>query len=390
MLKLQKHLFSLDDDIIYLNCAYMSPVSKQVEAAGLTGIQSKRSPQRIKPPHFFEAADQVRHRFSTLINAEAQSIAITPSASYGIATVAHNTPIAASQNIVVLSEQFPSNIYSWKRLAEQNGASLRIVEPPSVSKRRSEQWNQRILERIDTQTAVVAMPHVHWADGTLFDLEKIGKRARDVGAAFIIDGTQSVGALPFNIQTIQPDALICAAYKWLLGPYGIGVAYYGPRYADGVPLEENWISRKDSEHFGGLVKYKEEYQPGVVRFDVGGRSNFITLAMLDAALKHIEEWGVQAIQEYCSALTEESVYTLRNEGFWIEEAEGRASHLFGIRVREDIAMERMIEAIHAARISVSIRGNAVRISPHIYNTREEMDVLTEILLKQAQKASMPL
>jgi len=390
MLKLQKHLFSLDDDVIYLNCAYMSPVSKQVEAAGLTGIQAKRSPQRIKPPHFFDAANQVRQRFSSLINARAESIAILPSASYGIATVAHNTHLEATQNIVILSEQFPSNVYSWKRMTEESGASLRIVDPPSVSKQRSQLWNQRILESIDINTAVVALPHVHWADGTLFDLENIGKRARDVGAAFIIDGTQSVGAFPFDIQTIQPDALICAGYKWLMGPYGIGVAYYGPRYADGIPLEENWISRKDSEHFGGLVKYKDEYQSGVVRFDVGGRSNFIMLAMLDAALKHIQDWGIQAIQDYCTILTEASIAQLLNEGYWIEEAGGRASHLFGIRVREDIAMERLVEAINAARISVSIRGNAVRISPHVYNTREEMAVLTEILLKQAQKTSIPL
>ena len=390
MLKPQKHLFSLDDDVIYLNCAYMSPVSKQVEAAGLTGIQAKRSPQRIKPPHFFDGADQVRRRFSSLINAEAESIAIIPSASYGIATVAHNTPLEATQNIVILNEQFPSNVYSWKRITEEKGAALRIIEPPSVSKQRSQLWNQQILESIDAKTAVVALPHVHWADGTLFDLETIGKRARDVGAAFIIDGTQSVGAFPFDIQTIQPDALICAGYKWLMGPYGIGVAYYGPRYADGTPIEENWISRKDSEHFGGLVKYKDEYQPGVVRFDVGGRSNFIMLAMLNAALKHIEDWGIQSIQEYCAALSEEPIQQLRDEGYRIEEAEGRASHLFGIRVREDIVMERLVEAINTARISVSIRGNAVRISPHVYNTRDEMGVLTEIMLKQAQKSSIPL
>lgn len=390
MLKLQRHLFSLDEEITYLNCAYMSPVSKQVEAAGIAGIKKKRSPQHITPGHFFEQSDRIRHRFGKLINASPEHIALVPAASYGIATVANNTSVEEGQNIVVLSEQFPSNIYSWKRLAAEKRASLRIIKPPDVLKRRSQLWNQQILESIDAHTAAIAMPHVHWTDGTIFDLEAIGKRAREVNATLIVDGTQSVGAFPFDIQAIQPDALICAAYKWLMGPYGIGVAYYGPRYIEGTPLEENWICRKGSENFGGLINYKDDYQPGAVRFDVGGRSNFIMLPMLDAALMHIEDWGIENIQAYCVDLTEESIPLLRERGYWIEDDMARASHLFGIRVREGISMERLIEAINSAHISVSIRGNAVRISPHVYNTREELDVLTEILLKHAHTATQPL
>ena len=389
MLEPQKHLFNLDEDSIYLNCAYMSPVSKQVEVAGIHGVQSKRRPQHIKPHHFFDPSDQIRQRFGRLIQAPPSSIALIPSASYGIATAASNTSIEQGQNIVVLQEQFPSNIYSWSRLAAENKADLKVIEPPAVLKRRSHLWNERILESIDSNTAAIAVPHVHWTDGTLFDLEAIGKRAREVDAAFIIDGTQSVGAFPFNVETIQPDALICAAYKWLMGPYGTGVAYYGPRFADGIPLEENWICRKGSEHFGGLVNYVNEYQPGAVRFDVGGRSNFIMLPMLEAALQHLEDWGITNIQSYCSNLISPFISHLREAGYWLEDDKGRASHLFGVRVRDGISMERLVEAINAARISVSIRGNAVRISPHVYNTKDELDVLTDILLKQAQKASMP-
>ena len=390
MLEPQSHLFSLDKDVTYLNCAYMSPVSKRVEAAGIAGIQQKRSPQHIKSPQFFEQSDRIRKRFGSLINASPDHIALVPAASYGIATVVHNTHVEEGEHIVVLSEQFPSNIYSWKRLAADRKASLRIVEPPDVSKHRSKLWNQRILESIDSRTAAVAMPHVHWTDGTLFNLEAIAKRAREVNARLIIDGTQSVGAFPFDTEIIKPDALICAAYKWLLGPYGIGVAYYGPHYLDGIPLEENWICRKGSEYFGGLVNYKDDYQPGAVRFDAGGRSNFIMLPMLDTALEHIEEWGISNIQTYCSHLTKGSIEPLREQGYWIEDESARASHLFGIRVREGISMERLIEAINEAHVSVSIRGNAVRISPHVYNTREDLDVLTDILLKHAQKATQPL
>ena len=261
------------------------------------------------------------------------------------------------------------------------------MEAPRVSKQRGSVWNQRILEAINDRTAVVAMPHVHWADGTLFDLESIGGRVREVRGYFIIDGTQSVGAYPFDIGVIKPDALVCAGYKWLLGPYSIGLSYFGPRFSEGTPLEENWINRKGSEHFGGLVNYEDSYHPGALRYDVGERSNFILLPMLDAGLAHLEEWGIPSIQEYCRALIAPYIPELLNSGYWIEDAEFRSSHLFGVRVREDLSMERLVEAITSANISVSIRGNAVRISPHVYNTTDDMGLLVDIFKTVAQPAT---
>ena len=105
------------------------------------------------------------------------------------------------------------------------------------------------------------MSHIHWADGTLFDLKAIRQRTRDVGALLIIDGTQSIGALPFDIQEIQPDALICAGYKWLMGPYSLGLAYLGEFFDEGIPIEENWKNRHNSHHFARLVNYEDKYQP---------------------------------------------------------------------------------------------------------------------------------
>ena len=130
---------------------------------------------------------------------------------------------------------------------------------------------------------MVALPHVHWTDGVRLDLEAIGRRAREVGAALVVDGTQSVGAMPFNVTSIQPDAVICAAYKWLTGPYSIGLAYYGQRYDDGVPSEETWIGRLGSEDFRRLVDYEDAYRPGAARYDVGECSNFVLIPMLIAA-----------------------------------------------------------------------------------------------------------
>ena len=161
-------------------------------------------------------------------NGRADQVAIIPAASYGIATIARNIKVGYGDNLVLIQGQFPSNVYSWHRLAENTGAAIRMVEGHGAN------WTQRVLESIDYRTSVVAMGIVHWTDGTLFDVKAIGKRARDVGAVLIIDGTQSIGALPFDVQEIQPDALVCSGYKWLMGPYGTGLLYVGERFLDGI------------------------------------------------------------------------------------------------------------------------------------------------------------
>ncbi|WP_457653876.1 aminotransferase class V-fold PLP-dependent enzyme [Rhodocaloribacter sp.] len=393
MLACQKNLFSLPENLHYLNCAFMAPLPRRVEAAGIEGIRQKAVPSRITPEDFFEPSDGVRRRFARLVNVDdPRRVAIIPAASYGLATVAKNTPLSAGQNVVVLHEQFPSNVYAWRRLAAERNVELRTIHPPKGAVHRGMVWNERILDAIDVKTALVALPHVHWADGTRFDLERIGERARDVGAALVIDGTQSVGALPFDAARLRPDALICAGYKWLLGPYSIGVAYFGPRYDDGVPLEENWIARRGSEHFAGLVAYEDAYQPGAIRFDVGERSNFILVPMLAAALDHLLEWGVAHVQAYCRALTRDVLIEARALGFDLEDEGYRSAHLFGIRVPAHVPMERLREALAERNVSASVRGNALRLAPNVYNDEADVDALRDAFLaclRPARHHSLP-
>ncbi len=390
MLACQKIRFYLPPNLHYLNCAYMAPLSRVVEAAGIRGLRKKRVPSTIRPGDFFAESDTARSLFARLIHADdPQRVALIPAASYGIATVARNTPMHRGQNIVVLHEQFPSNVYTWKRMEQQHGITLRTILPPEALQDRGARWNERILEAIDAQTAMVALPHVHWVDGTQFDLVEIGRRARAVSAAFVVDGTQSVGALPFDVRQIQPDALICAGYKWLLGPYGLGLAYYGPRYDDGIPLEENWICRKDSEHFAGLVAYQDAYQPGAVRYDVGERSNFTLVPMLVAGLRHVLEWGVEDIQAYCRALTGDVLAEAQNHGYHLEDPAWRSAHLFGIRVPAHLPVERLHQALTSRNIAVSVRGSAVRISPHVYNDAADLGALREAFHACLQPHSAP-
>ena len=224
------------------------------------------------------------------------------------------------------------------------------------------------------------MGNVHWADGTRFDLLQIRKRCNDVGSKLIIDGTQSVGALPFDLTRIKPDALVCAGYKWLMGPYSIGLAYYNESFDNGIPIEENWINRKLSEDFAGLVQYNNDYQSGALRYEVGERSNFILVPMMTEALKKINEWQPECIQSYCKAITSNGIERLHEAGFWIEDEKFRGQHLFGIRPPKGTLIDTVREKLKRKKISVSVRGNSLRVSPNVYNSQADFEKLVKVLL----------
>ncbi len=380
MLSCQKSRFSLPDDEHYLNCAYMSPISIAVETAGMTGVARKRVPSRITASDFFTESDRARGLFARLINAPDPSrIAIIPAASYGLAIAARNLPAAAGQNIVVTDEQFPANVHVWRRLSRDRGVAVRVVAPPDVVDGRGHGWNTRLLEAIDSGTAIVALGHVHWTDGTKFDLETIGRRAREVGAALVVDGTQSVGALPFDVQTIQPDALVCATYKWLMGPYAMGFAYLGPRFDGGEPLEETWIGRAGSENFKDLVNYRDDYQPGAIRYDMGERANIALMPMAVAALEQVLEWQPARVQAYCTALTADLVDRVRARGYTVEAPDYRGAHLFGLRAPAGTDIAAVGERLRQRKVFVSLRGSALRVAPHVYNDARDIDALVDAL-----------
>ncbi|AYB30717.1 aminotransferase class V-fold PLP-dependent enzyme [Chryseolinea soli] len=372
MLTCKRSAFTLPPRITYLNCGYMSPQLKDAEKVGIRNLRRKRNPAAIKPEDFFSDTELLRQEFGTLIHADdPKRIVVVPSVSYGMANVARNLKIGRGDNMIVAAEQFPSNYYPWQRLCEETGAQLKSIAPPEEFSGRGQKWNERILDAIDIHTKAVALGHVHWVDGTLFDLMAIRRRTREVGAALIIDGTQSVGALPFDVQAFQPDALVCAGYKWLLGPYSTGLAYYGEYFDHGKPIEESWLNRAHSEQFSQLTNYQSTYQAGALRYEVGEHSNFVLVPMLLKSIQQLNRWGVANIQEYCGHISREATLTLRDKGFLIEDEAHRAKHLFGIRLGQHDP-EKIKTQLLKNNIYVSFRGNAIRVAPNVYNTEKDL------------------
>ena len=246
----QRHLFDVPEDIAYLNCAYMSPLLNAAAAAAEGGLRTERHPWTIVPEDFFDPAERTRENFALLIGASGEDIALTPSASFGMSTAAVNLPLEAGQNIVMLAEQYPSNVYAWQRLAAERGGEIKVVPRPEDG-----DWTAAVLETLDSATAIAALPHNHWQDGGLLDLEAIGAALRAQGAALAIDASQSLGALPLDVRRVQPDFLASCGYKWLLCPYGFSFLYVAPKWQQGRALDESWHGRAGAEDFARLADY---------------------------------------------------------------------------------------------------------------------------------------
>jgi len=373
MLDCQRSLFDLPDDVRYLNCAYMAPQLKSVTEVGLRSVASKSRPWNVGPEDFFRDSERARALFSSLIDASADDIALVPSVSYALATAASILPLAQGQNIVVLAEQFPSNVYVWREKTRRFGGEMRTVQRPSEGA-----WTAEVLDAIDEKTAIVAVPNVHWTDGSLVDLEAVSARAREVGSALVIDATQSLGALPLSVANLEPDFLACASYKWLLGPYSTGFLHVHPRWHDAPPLEHNWQNRANSEDFAGLVDYRDGFQPGARRFDVGERSNFALMPMVVEALEQLTRWGVDAIAHTLQEKTDRIALRAREEGLDVAPSDARGPHMLGVRF-PDGAPAGVLEALRTRNVHVSQRGDSIRISPHLYNDDSDTAALFDAL-----------
>ena len=358
-------LFDLPPDRTYLNCAYLAPQLRSVTAAGIEAVGLKAHPWKVGVDDFFAHSERLRGLFARIVGGDADGVALIPSVSYGVGIAAANVPVERGQRIVLLDEQFPSNVYPWRERARDVGATVEHVA------RGANGWTARILDAIDDDVAVVAIPNCHWTDGSLVDLVAVGAACRDAGAALVVDGTQSVGAHPFDVAAVQPDFVIAAGYKWLLGPYSLGYLWCAPQWRDGRPLEHNWLNRDASEDFAGLVRYRDAYQAGARRYDVGERSNFALVPMALAALEQLLEWGVERIAAHCAGVTAEIAAQAEARGWRALPADQRVAHMTGVRVPGGLPAG-LVGALAERKVHVSVRGDSIRVAPHLYNDLDDV------------------
>jgi len=377
MLKCQKDLFSLEPDITYLNCAYKGPLLKKSEEKIFEAIENERNPFKLKAPNYFQISNEIRREYSKIINSHPQEIAILPSTSYGFANVFNNISTHGG-NAVTIENEFPSGHFALEKWCANNKASLNVIKREKL---KAKHWNQKIIDSINLETKLVLLSSIHWMNGTKFDLHKIGEKCKEVNAYFIVDGTQSVGASKINVKELNIDAMICAGYKWLFGPYSMALGYFSEKFHNGTPIEESWMNRTNAEDFSNLTDYDPNYKTMAGRYNVGETTNFLLSPVMLAGLQQINNWGISNIEHYCSALAEILVNELKPIGILFEDEDYFKPHLFSLGLPEEVDLLKFKEKLESNNIYVSLRGNNIRVSINVFNNEKEIGSLVSLVKK---------
>ena len=363
----QRHLFDIPDRLVYLDVAGDALQLHCVRAAAERALARRAAPWTFTLEDWFAEAEDLRALFSALIGADQDGVALIPATSYGLAVAAHNTQASAADRVLLIAGDYPSNVHTWRAFARRTQAEILTVEPGA-----GQNWTEAVVQAIDERVRVVSVPQVRWTDGALIDLARVGERAREAGAVFVVDATQSLGAMPLDLAAIRPDYLVVAGYKWLLCPAGIACMFVAPQWRSGRPLEESWINRRGTETLGFLDGPSNRYRPGARRFDVGQRASPSLAPMAIAALRQVLSWGVVGVAATLALITGRIECEARRRGLVPRPGHPRGPHMLGLSLpeRQRAGIERRLAA---EEVFVAMRGSSMRVSPHLHTGPDDVD-----------------
>ena len=366
----QRHLFEVPRQVAYLNNASYTPLPRCVREAGAAGVAAKSMPWLMDPDATQQRVEAVREAAGEFVGAAASDIAIVHSAAYGVATAAANLPVGPGARILLIAGEFPSQSLEWARRAELHGAMLDVVPRPADG-----DWTAALLARIEQPglppVGIAALTPLDWTDGTLIDLEALAPALRRQGAAIVVDATQGAGILPLDVGRIGADYLVFPTYKWLLGPYTLAFLYVAPHRQDGTPLEQYGANR-----VGGGMPFTGRLGPPVPtarRFDMGQRSNPVSLPMALAGMELLKGWGRQPVADRLRHLTDSLAEAAKASGLVAVPRAIRAPHILGLRPPPGIAVAGLVARLAEQEVYVADRGDSMRIGAHVFNDDADVD-----------------
>jgi selenocysteine lyase/cysteine desulfurase len=385
MLASQRALFEMPRDICYLNSASYSPLPLRTQEAARAAVGRKATPWTLEPSFANTQHERARAAAARLIHADPADMALIPSISYGVATAAKILTIERGTRVIVLENDHSSPVLEWQTRAGAQGFAVETVNRPEDG-----DWTSAVLAAIERSGAppvgLASISSVHWSDGGLIDIEKVGSALRQGGARFLIDATHGAGVLAMDVRRLDPDFVIFPTYKWLLGPYGRAFLYVARRHQGGIPLEQTAFGRRDVRAENDVYFSDVSYLPDARRFDMGERDHFISLEMASIGMEMMAEWGASAVVQRLRMLTERIAEGLRGLGVSVPKGSVRAPHILSLGFEnpgfEDGMPTGLVEGLATEGIYVAARLGRMRISPHVFNDEADVDRFVAALAKR--------
>jgi selenocysteine lyase/cysteine desulfurase len=380
MLPSQREHFEMPREICFLNAASWSPLPRKTLEAGRAAVGRKGQPWKLPGSFANEMHERTRTAAARLINADADDIALISSVGYGVATAAKLLTIPRGARVLVLENDHSSPVLEWQSRADAQGF---VVEP--VRQPEDGDWTSAVLAAIERPGAapvgLASISSVHWSDGGLIDVEKVGAALRRRGAMFLVDATHGVGVLAMDVKALDPDFVVFPTYKWLLGPYGRAFIYVAKRHQNGIPLEQTAYGRRNINSERDVYFADTGYVANARRFDMGERDHFISMEMAAVSMEMMAEWGASAVVRRLNKLTERIADGMQDTGVQIAESRFRAPHILSLGFRGGMPAG-LVEGLAGEGIYVAPRLGRMRISPHVYNDEADADRFVAALARR--------
>jgi len=352
----------------------------RTQEAARAAVGRKGAPWTLDAAFANRQHERARAAAARLINAEASDVALISSVSYGVATVGKILAIPAGMRVLVLENDHSSPILEWQTRAASAGFTIETVRQPPDG-----DWTSTVMAAIERpgapRLALASISSVHWSDGGLIDIAKVGAALKRQGALFLIDATHAVGVLAMDVKSLDPDFVIFPTYKWLLGPYGRAFIYIAKRHQNGIPLEQTGFGRREIRSDAQIYFADLSYVPGARRFDMGERDHFISMEMAAIGMEMMAEWGMAAVAGRLLMLTARIAEGLNGSKVRLMETRFRAPHILSLGFPGGLPAG-LIEGLAGDGVYVAPRLSRMRISPHVFNDEQDADRFVAALKKR--------
>ena len=361
----------------YLNAALQGPLPLAAAREAQAALEWKTRPDQLPDSVYFDLPDRIREKIAPIIHARTEEIAITSGASSGLAAVAAGIDWKPGDEVLVGRGEFPAHLSTWLQYERAGKLRMRVVEP-----RERFISAEDYVAQIGPRTRVVSASLVRFDNGARLDSPRVAEACRKVGAALVLDITQCAGAMRLDIRASGADMAVCSGYKWLLGPYGTGFFWVSSEWTERLPLGAVYfMALEGAREFHAMPFENLRPAPGARRWDAPETGNFTNLAALDASLEMILRIGVEAAEQHVDALVDGIIASLPAGRFALAspaERCGRGPYVC-VSARTPEETKAAYERLRAARIHVSLRGDALRVAPYLYNTEADVARLAAVL-----------
>jgi cysteine desulfurase / selenocysteine lyase len=368
-----RSLFSHTGRVVYLNHAALSPPPAQTIEAVTAQMRDVAENGTLHYRNWMAVKERARELAAAMIGARPHQMAFMRNTSDALSTVANGLNWRAGENIVTFRREFPSNVYPWLRLRSSQNIEVRFCE-----ERDGRVPLDELIALIDKRTRVVAISHVQYGSGYQSDLERIGRAARLHDALLVVDVIQSMGAQPIDVEAQLIDAAAGACHKWLLTPEGVGLLYLSDRARERIePTLVGWMSVPDPEDYGN---FEQGWKPGALCWETG-TAPMALIHGLEASLSLLRETGIELITAHLHELTDYLCERLQKLDYKVASSrlKGEKSQIVSVEPGGQWTPMALYHHLRKQNIIVAPRGTRLRISPHLYNTRDEIDALVEAL-----------